>query len=59
MNVNLVNPLVLAYIGDAIYELKIRSMLVYSKINNHIIKYKQNIYNNSKHFLCIKYKLII
>lgn len=33
MNVNLVNPLVLAYIGDAIYELKIRSMLVYSKIN--------------------------
>ena len=33
MNVNLVNPLVLAYIGDAIYELKIRNMLVYSKIN--------------------------
>lgn len=33
MNINLINPLVLAYIGDAIYELKIRSFLVSNKIN--------------------------
>ncbi len=33
MNVNLINPLVLAYIGDAIYELKIRNRLVLMKIN--------------------------
>ena len=33
MNENLINPLVLAYIGDAIYELKIREILVNRKIN--------------------------
>ena len=33
MNINLVNPLVLAYIGDAVYELEIRNILVKSKIN--------------------------
>ncbi len=33
MNINLVNPLVLAYIGDAIYEVEIRKRLIYKKIN--------------------------
>jgi len=33
MNTNLINPLVLAYIGDAIYELEIRKRLVLNKIN--------------------------
>ena len=33
MNTNLINPLVLAYIGDAIYELEIRTRLVNTKIN--------------------------
>ena len=33
MNTNLVNPLVLAYIGDAIYELEIRKILVRRGIN--------------------------
>ena len=33
MNINLINPLVLAYIGDAIYELEIRKKLVERKIN--------------------------
>ena len=33
MNTNLINPLVLAYIGDAIYEVEIRKRLVEKKIN--------------------------
>jgi ribonuclease-3 family protein len=33
MNINLINPLVLAYIGDAVYELEIRKRLVENKIN--------------------------
>lgn len=33
MNTNLVNPLVLAYIGDAVYELEIRKKLVLNKLN--------------------------
>lgn len=33
MNINLINPLVLAYIGDAIYELEIRKILVRRGIN--------------------------
>ena len=33
MNTNLINSLVLAYMGDAIYELKIRELLVNKKIN--------------------------
>lgn len=33
MNTNLINPLVLAYIGDAIYELEIRTRLINKKIN--------------------------
>lgn len=33
MNINTINPLVLAYIGDAIYELEIRNFLVSKKIN--------------------------
>lgn len=33
MNTNLINSLVLAYIGDAIYELEIRKRLVERKIN--------------------------
>lgn len=33
MNINLINPLVLAYIGDAIYEVKVRKMLIDRKIN--------------------------
>ena len=33
MNTNLINSLVLAYIGDAIYELKIREILIHKKIN--------------------------
>lgn len=33
MNINLINPLVLAYIGDAVYEVRVRKMLVYKKIN--------------------------
>ncbi len=33
MDTNLINPLVLAYIGDAIFELKIREKLIERKIN--------------------------
>lgn len=33
MNENLINPLVLAYLGDSVYELKIRDILVNKKIN--------------------------
>ena len=33
MNENLINPLVLAYIGDALYELEIRKYLILKKIN--------------------------
>ena len=33
MNKNLVNPLVLAYIGDAIYELEIRKRIVLTGVN--------------------------
>ena len=33
MNTNLVNPLVLAYIGDAIYELEVRKRIVLSGVN--------------------------
>lgn len=33
MNTNLINPLVLAYIGDAIYEVEVRSRLIKSGIN--------------------------
>lgn len=33
MNTNLINSLVLAYIGDAIYELEIRNRLILSGIN--------------------------
>lgn len=33
MNINLINPLVLAYIGDAVYELEIRNKLIEKKIN--------------------------
>ena len=33
MNTNLINPLVLAYIGDEIYEVEIRKRLVEKKIN--------------------------
>lgn len=33
MNINLINPLVLAYIGDAVYELEIRRILIEKKIN--------------------------
>lgn len=33
MNINLINPLVIAYIGDAIYELMIRERLVNKNIN--------------------------
>lgn len=33
MNTNLINPLVLAYIGDAVYELEIRKKLIEKKIN--------------------------
>ena len=33
MNENLINPLVLAYMGDAIYELLIRERLIKKKIN--------------------------
>ena len=33
MNINLINSLVLAYIGDAIYELEIRKKLVSNGIN--------------------------
>ena len=33
MNTNLVNPLVLAYIGDAIYELEIRKRIVLTGVN--------------------------
>lgn len=33
MNINLINPLVLAYIGDAIYELQIRDRLIKKGIN--------------------------
>lgn len=33
MNTNLINPLVLAYIGDAVYELEIRKKLIERKIN--------------------------
>lgn len=33
MNIDTINPLVLAYIGDAIYELKIRGKLIDKKIN--------------------------
>lgn len=33
MNINLINPLVLAYIGDAIYEVEIRKRLIDKKIN--------------------------
>ena len=33
MNTNLINSLVLAYIGDAVYELEIRKKLIERKIN--------------------------
>lgn len=33
MNINVINPLVLAYIGDAIYELEIRKRLIVKGIN--------------------------
>ena len=33
MNTNLVNPLVLAYIGDAIFELEIRKRIVLTGVN--------------------------
>ena len=33
MNTNLINPLVLAYIGDAIYEVEVRSRLIKRGIN--------------------------
>lgn len=33
MNINLINSLVLAYIGDAIYEVEVRSRLIKSGIN--------------------------
>lgn len=33
MNTNLINPLVLAYIGDAVYELEIRKKLIERRIN--------------------------
>ena len=33
MNENLINSLVLAYLGDSVYELKIRNILVNRKIN--------------------------
>lgn len=33
MDINLINPLVLAYIGDAIYEVEIRKRLVEKKMN--------------------------
>ena len=33
MNTNLVNPLVLAYIGDAIYELELRKRIVLTGVN--------------------------
>ena len=33
MNINLINPLVLAYLGDAVYELEIRRRLIDKKIN--------------------------
>jgi len=33
MNTNLINPLVLAYIGDAVYELEVRKRLLDRKIN--------------------------
>ena len=33
MNTNLVNPLVLAYVGDAIYELEIRKRIVLTGVN--------------------------
>ncbi len=34
MNVNQINTLVLAYVGDSIYELKIRTFLAKNRINN-------------------------
>lgn len=34
MNVNEINAAVLAYIGDAIYEVEIRNYLINNKINN-------------------------
>ena len=33
MNINLINPLVLAYLGDAVYELEIRKRLINKGIN--------------------------
>lgn len=33
MNINTINPLVLAYIGDAIYELEIRKRLINKRLN--------------------------
>ena len=33
MNLNTINPLVLAYIGDAVYEVEIRKYLIMKKIN--------------------------
>lgn len=33
MNTNLINPLVLAYIGDAVYELEIRNKMILLGIN--------------------------
>lgn len=45
MNVNQINPLVLAYLGDAIYEIYIREYLINKKINkvndlqNEAVKY--------------------
>lgn len=33
MNINLINPLVLAYIGDAVYELEIRNKMILLGIN--------------------------
>lgn len=33
MNTNTINPLVLAYLGDAVYEFKIRNILINRKIN--------------------------
>ena len=33
MNTNLINPLVLAYLGDSVYELEVRKRLIAKKIN--------------------------
>ena len=59
MNTNLINPLVLAYIGDAIYEVEIRKRLVSLKINKVNDLQSESIkYVSAKSQACFIEKLI-